>query len=112
MERPVEETMNLRFANGASLGLQVPYLQGGEDCLLTEMHLNFPAWTFRLPRERPEIQTDGRNGTMKTSTPVIHTIEIEPDASRISIVWRGSAPALRPYMSQELEKMPLLVRWD
>jgi hypothetical protein len=48
---------------------------------------------------------------MKSTKPVIHTVEIEPDAMRVSVVWRGAAPALRPYMAEELAKMPMLVSW-
>jgi hypothetical protein len=111
-EKPVQEKANIRFTNGASLGLQIPFLQGGEECLLGGMHPRHAMLTFRLPRDRPEIKTDGRNGTMNTTKPVIHTVEIEPDEMRLSIVWRGSTPALRPYMADELTKMPMLVRWS
>jgi hypothetical protein len=110
-EKPVEEKANLRFTNGASLGLQLPHLQGGEQCMLGGLHPRAAIFKFQLPKERPEIKTDGRNGTMKNTLPVIHTVEIEPDDMRLSVVWRGSAPALRPYMAQELAKMPMLVSW-
>jgi hypothetical protein len=107
----VEEKANLRFTNGASLGLQLPHLQGGEQCMLGGLHPRAAVLKFQLPKERPEIKTDGRNGTMKSTKPVIHTVEIEPDAMRVSVVWRGAAPALRPYMAEELAKMPMLVSW-
>jgi hypothetical protein len=110
-EKPVEEKANLRFTNGASLGLQLPHLQGGEQCMLGGLHPRAAVLKFQLPKERPEIKTDGRNGTMKSTKPVIHTVEIEPDAMRVSVVWRGAAPALRPYMAEELAKMPMLVSW-
>lgn len=112
VEKPVEKQANIRFANGASHGLQLPHLEGAETCILGGVHPKLAVWTFRLPRERPEIKTDGRNGTMNNTKPVMHTVEIEPDEDRLSIVWRGSARALRPYLPDELEKMPLLVRWD
>jgi hypothetical protein len=38
-------------------------------------------------------------------------VVFEPDAMRLSIVWRGSAPALRPYLPEELKSMPLRVEW-
>jgi hypothetical protein len=112
VEKPIEKQMNVRFANGASHGLQLPHLKGGEACMLGGVHPKMPIWTFRLPRERPEIKTDGRRGTMNGTKPVIHTVEIEPDQERVSIVWRGSARALRPYLPDELQKMPLHVRWE
>jgi hypothetical protein len=110
--KPIEEKASARFTNGASLGLQMPHLRGGEDCLLGGIHPRFPVWTFRLPNDQPTIETDGRNGKMNKTRPVVHTVDIEPDLSRFSIVWRGSAASLRPYGTEELKKMPFLVRWS
>jgi hypothetical protein len=50
-------------------------------------------------------------GKLNKTKPVIHTVVFEPDHMRVSVVWRGSAPALRPYMPEELAKMPLKVEW-
>jgi hypothetical protein len=99
------------LACGASLGLQLPQLSGGEPVTLRHIHPRLADFAFRLPAERPKVWTDGRKGKFKETQPVIHTVLIEVDESRLSIVWRGSAPALRPYMPQELEKMPLRVEW-
>jgi hypothetical protein len=114
-DRPLLEgvqTASHRFSNGASLGLQAtPYLQGNEECWLAGLHPKKLSWRFRLPGDRPEIQTDGRNGKMNPTSAVVHTVEIEPDKSQLNIVWRGSAAALRPYSKKELETMPLLVQW-
>jgi hypothetical protein len=96
---------------GASLGLQVPLLRGGEPVVLESLHGTEQAWSFRLPSERPRIWTDGRKGKLNATEPVIQTVVIEPDASRLTIVWRGAAMALRPYLDQELAKMPFRVEW-
>src|SRR5262249_29141710 len=100
------------FASGASLGMQAaPYLKGNEEVLLVGLHPKCARFLFRLPGERPRISTDGRNGKLNDTKPVIHSILIEPDELRLIIVWRGSAPALRPYMPDELETMPFRVEW-
>jgi hypothetical protein len=109
--KPIAEKFDFRCANGASLGLQLPYLVGGEEIELSNLHPNAARVVFRLPKARPQIWTDGRNGKLNETKPVIHSVIIEPDHARFSIVWRGSAPALRPYMPEELEKMPFVVRW-
>jgi hypothetical protein len=96
---------------GGSLGLQLPYIQSGESVSLHGIHPTQPDFTFRLPSEKPQIWTDGRKGKLNPTEPVVHTVVIEPDESRVSIVWRGSAPALRPYLPDELEKMPFRVEW-
>ena len=64
-----------------------------------------------LPSGVPRIWVDGRKGTLKETEPVIHTVVIEPDLDRVTILWRGSAPALRPYLPAELAKMPFNVEW-
>jgi hypothetical protein len=101
-----------RLANGASLGLAVPHLAPGATIALTRLHPKAPNVTFTLPLKVPKIAVDGRNGKLLVTKPVMHTVEIEPDAGRVSIVWRGAAPALRPYLAEELAKMPLCVEWS
>ena len=96
---------------GASLDMQRPYLHGGEPVRLVSLHPGRPDFTFRLPAERPAIWTDGRKGRLNPTQPVMQTVVIEPDADRVSIVWRGAAQALRPYMEHELEAMPFRVEW-
>lgn len=112
VDKPVAQKFDYRCANGASLGLQLPYLTGGEEIELTNLHPQAARVVFRLPTARPRLWTDGRNGKLNETKPVIHSVIIEPDEGRFSIVWRGSAPALRPYAPQELETMPFLVRWS
>ena len=97
---------------GASLGLQLPFLRGDEPFSLQGLSAKFPSISARLPADRPRISTDGRKGKFNKTDPVIHTILIEPDDLRVTIIWRGSAPALRPYMPEELKKMPLKVEWQ
>ena len=110
-ECSMEDMVSNKAANGASLGLQFPYLKGNEKIKLTNIHPTKQDFVLQLPGDRPKIWVDGRNGTLKPTTPVIHTIVIEPDEGRLSIVWRGSAPALRPYMDEELKTMPFKVEW-
>ena len=98
-------------AQGASPGLQFAHFRGGETIVLDNMHPKQAKFTVQLPTEIPKIWVDGRKGTLKETEPVIHTVVIEPDLDRVTILWRGSAPALRPYMPAELEKMPFKVEW-
>jgi len=110
-DAPLQDKFSLRVANGASVGLQLSYLAGDEECRLEKIHPKYSSFVFRLPGERPRISVDGRNGTLKNTEPVLHTVLIEPDENRVSIVWRGAAQALRPYLPEELAKMPLRVDW-
>jgi len=106
-----EHDIDFRFACSASLGLSIPYVGDGETIVLYNMHPTQEKWEIRLPGQRPEISTDGRNGKMNRTDPVIQSITIEPDHDRVTVVWRGSARAIRPYMDMELDTMPLHVAW-
>ena len=100
-----------RLTNGASLGLAVPHLPPASVIALTRLHPKVANVSITLPETPPKIGVDGRNGKIAITRPVIHTVEIEPDLGRLSIVWRGAAPAIRPYVPEELAKMPLVVEW-
>lgn len=110
-KKPYHEKFSFRCTNGASLGLQLPYLMGGEPCELLNIHPKQACFRFCLPNDRPKMWTDGRKGKMNETEPVIHTVVIEPDESRLTVLWRGSAPALRPYFPEELARMPFRVEW-
>jgi hypothetical protein len=107
----IAEKLNIRASNGASLGLQFPYLNGNESIRLVNIHPKKQDFMLQLPNDRPKIWIDGRNGKLIATVPVIHTIVIEPDENRLSIVWRGSGPAIRPYHEEELKTMPYKVEW-
>jgi hypothetical protein len=110
-DAPLQDKFSMRMANGASLGLQFPYLRGDENCRLQNIHRKHRSFSFQLPGDRPQIWTDGRKGKLNETQPVLHTVVIEPDEERVTLLWRGSAPALRPYLPDELKKMPLKVVW-
>jgi hypothetical protein len=75
----------------------------------TRMRPSIERWSLRLPGARPAIWTDGRNGRLNPTEPRLHKLLIEPDLARVTLVWCGSAPALRPYLPVELARMPLRV---
>lgn len=102
---------NIRASNGGSLGLQFSSLRGNEFIKLKNIHPDSRNFVMQLPGDIPKIWVDGRNGKLLETYPVMHTIMLEPEENRLSIVWRGSAPALRPYMQEELKSMPFKVEW-
>ena len=105
------DPISLEGTNGASLGLRVPHLAGGEEVELLNVSHALEELRFRLPSERPELWVDGRNGKLAPTQPVIHAVVIEPDDNRLTVTWRGCAPALRAYGSEELAKMPFTALW-
>lgn len=109
------EMWHERACNSGSLGLQLgPFTAatiGGVEFRLLNLHPRQPQLLFRLPAGGPRISVDGRNGKLVPTEPVLHHIVVEPDLDRVSVLWRGSAPALRRYAMEELLAMPLLVEW-
>lgn len=97
-------------ASGASLALQLPHLRGGESVTLTHIHPRRSQWQFAVPYA-PALAVDARDGTVTRVQAVLHTLELDPEAGRLTLVWRGSAPALRSYLPQELATMPMRVAW-
>lgn len=105
------DEFNFRCCNGASPSLQLPYVTRGDQVRLINLHPEHADFVFEIPIEYPKIWIDGRKGKLTETKPVIHTIVIEPDENRLSIVWRGSGHALRPYHAEELKTMPFKVEW-
>ena len=99
---------NIRAGNGASLGLQFADIIGNEIIKLKNIHPGSGDFVMQLPADIPKIWVDGRNGKLLETKPIIHTILIKPAENTLSIIWRGSAPALRPYFQEELKTMPFL----
>jgi hypothetical protein len=97
-------------ASGAPVALQLPLLRGGEPVTLTHIHPRRPQWQLAVPYA-PALAVDARDGTVTPVQSVLHTLELDPEAGRLTVVWRGSSPALRRYLPEELEKMPMRVYW-
>jgi hypothetical protein len=105
------DQFDIRAANGGSLGLQLPYVTPDTEIFLLGFHVGAHELRVRLPKDQPRIWIDGRNGKLAETRPVIHSIVIEPDQARLSVLWRGSEAALRPYAPDELASMPFKVLW-
>jgi hypothetical protein len=79
---------DVRFNSGASIGLAVPFLSGGEAVRLTNLFPTGPV-AFTLPRERPRIALDFGRGLAEPD-PVLHTVQIRADEGQLDLVWRGA----------------------
>lgn len=81
---------DVRFNRGASIGLAVPFLTGGETVRLTNISPE-GILTFDLPREKPQLALDIGRG-MTELQPVMHTACVRVDVGQLDIVWRGALP--------------------
>ena len=81
-------SFDIRFNNGASPGLAVPFLEGGESVRLT--HLTPEGLlTFEVPRDTPRMAMDIGLGERELEQ-VLHTLLIRPDDGQFDLVWRGA----------------------
>ena len=98
------------FTCGASLGLRFSLLKGGEAMTVRGLSPRQPEEQWLLPRA-PKMFTDGRKGKLNPAEPVLHTVVLEPEAPKLTLLWRGAARAMRQYLPDELKKMPFAVEW-
>nr|PZN24290.1 MAG: hypothetical protein DIU78_12420 [Pseudomonadota bacterium] len=110
-EGSIEQRFDRRALNGASLSLRFPKLRGNERFILIHLHPRRPAWSFRLPGERPKLFVDDRAGGLTEVAAHVASVSIEPDLDRVSVVWSGFTRARRVYPDSELAQMPFQVRW-
>ncbi len=83
-------SFDLRFNNGASCGLILPYLRGDERIQLT--HLTPDQYlAFQLPGETPTIRLDIGLGE-KELKPFLHTVCLRPEDRQLDLIWRGAHP--------------------
>jgi hypothetical protein len=96
---------DVRFNHGASLGLTVPFLAGGEPVRLTHL-MPEGVLAFSLPKEKPQMMLDLGVGPTELS-PVLHTACVRVADRQLDMIWRG---ALRYPGVDWLPEMKQLVR--
>jgi hypothetical protein len=79
---------DVRFNNGASLGLALPFLKGNEAIRLTQL-MPEGELKFDLPGEAPRITLDIGPGETELKT-VLHTVCMRMEAMEMDLVWRGA----------------------
>jgi hypothetical protein len=99
--------MDFRFFNGASAGLALPYLQGGE-LVVTENLSPEGRLSFRLPKDAPRIGLDIGEGAQEPLV-VMHTVMIRMDERQLDIVWRAAVPYRGPNWLPEMRKMEVSI---
>lgn len=81
-------SFDIRFSNGGSLGLVLPYLNGDEPLRLTGLTPE-GVLNFTLPGERPKMAMDIGFGRNELDV-VLHTVCVRLDAMQVDLVWRGA----------------------
>jgi hypothetical protein len=94
---------DVRFNNGASRGLILPYLKGDESFKLTKLTPGC-ALEFQLPGETPSMMLDIGFGE-KNLKPIIHTVCVRLEEMQVDIIWRGAHPYPGLEWLPEMKKM-------
>jgi len=81
-------SFDVRFNNGASLGLIFPFLSGGEPVRLLNLTPEGQL-SFSLPKETPRIMLDIGLGENELK-PVLHTVCVRVAERQVDLVWRGA----------------------
>jgi len=89
LARPLP-AMDFSYFQGASRGLAMPYLSGGEEVWVENLTPEGRVHFF-LPADRPRIGLD-IGGDFREAVPVIHTVMIRMEERQIDVVWRGAVP--------------------
>jgi hypothetical protein len=99
--------MDFRFFNGASQGLALPYLHGGET-IVTENLSPEGNVAFQLPSDTPRIGLDIGAGVQEPEV-ALHTVMIHMDDGQVDLVWRGAIPYRGPDWLPEMRTFDLQV---
>lgn len=105
------QSFNFRAGNGASLGLQLPHLQGNETIEIINHEYMGSRYSCRLPNMIPKLFIDDRKGGLKSVHTVLQSAVIDLERNILNMVWCGSSQAIRPYLEEELSSMPYNVLW-
>lgn len=87
------EDFDMSYWNGAHPDMQISYLNGDEEILLINLT---PTGTFkfRLPGHKPILSGTCTNGRILPVAANLDTLIIEPDAMKVSLVWRAVIPTI------------------
>lgn len=83
-------SFDVRFYNGASRGLALPFLDGDETFRLTNL-TPVGLLVFQLPGEAPSIMLDIGLGENELQ-PFLHTVCVRLEEMQVDLVWRGAHP--------------------
>ena len=100
-------SFDVRFNNGASLGMTFPYLAGAERVRLTNLTPSGQL-EFYLPDDPPKIMMDIGLGENELQ-PVLQTVSIRPEEMQVDLLWRGAHEYPGVEWLPEMKKMVTIV---
>jgi len=95
------EDFDMSYWNGAHPDMQVPYLSGDEVITLANLTPG-GSLRFSLPGHSPVLSVTFTNGRILPVPANLDTLIIEPDARKVSLVWRAVLEAIPEIALMEL----------
>ena len=102
-------SFDVRFNNGASIGLRFPYLTGDEFIQLTNLRPGGGVTGFHLPAECPQIMLDIGLGENELDV-VLHTMCVRVEDMQLDLIWRGAHEYPGTDWLPEMQRMVAEVR--
>lgn len=87
------EDFDMSYWNGAHPDMQISYLKGDEEVTLANLTPS-GSFKFRLPGHKPILSGTCTNGRILPVPANLDTLIIEPDAMKVSLVWRAVIPTI------------------
>jgi hypothetical protein len=100
---------DVRFNHGASLGLTVPFLAGGEAVRLTNLTPD-GVLAFSVPSEKPQMALDIGSGASELP-PVLHTACVRVADRQLDMIWRGALRYPGVEWLSQLKRLTAEVVW-
>ena len=100
--------MNFQFFSGASQGLAVPYLHGGERVVVENLTAD-GRFAFQLPLDQPTISIDIGSGPNQPAVE-LHTVMIHMDEAKLDLVWRGAIPYQGLDWLPQMKKLEIVIQ--
>lgn len=82
------ENFDMAYWNGAHPDMQVPYLNGDEEIVLSNLTPG-GSLNFRLPGLKPIVKVVCAHGQALSVSANLDTVILKPDSMRIALVWRA-----------------------
>ncbi len=101
-----------RALQGASPGLAIERLCGGEQVILENLHPSRSRIELSLPTETPKLRIRPSHVDALTPAAILQTVRLEPDRDRLSLTWVGAVPLLGPVDDDFIMNTPLRVSWQ
>jgi hypothetical protein len=107
-----DPTPHPRALNCAPAGLATHRLYGGERVQLWNLHAERELFELDLPGDRPRFSVEPPGVAPREAEPMLQTVIIEPERSRVTLTWAGTIEVAALYPPEMTDGMRHSVAWS